>query len=405
MGMMGWQRLSGPAARRAITGLLLTGAWWAGGCPWTIAQTTPEAAPRYPSTAPPPPPMPLPDQWQLDQPAAIGTDHRVSALQADYRGDLWVASWQGVAKIDPDTGRILQRVGLPNQVVSALAQDRSGRLWVGTYEGLVRLDPRTGEMTAQTFTLPSNRVLALLIDRRGYLWVGTDAGLVLISPDQGLIMTTLRNLPGVSANALTLDTVGNLWVGTLEGLVQIDTASALIKRQVTNLPGTSVQALASSFWGTLWAGTPAGLVEVDVGLPRAITKTTIQKPTTKSTSLPGRSPAQVTKPAAPRSTQPMGLAKLQAPKIRTVTSLKGQNVMTIRFDAVNRLWVGTATNGLVRVNPFNGAIDGEIARLPSRRVYALATDVGNKLWVGTSEGLAWVSLTTYQVGTHNTFQR
>ncbi|MBL1173493.1 ligand-binding sensor domain-containing protein [Pantanalinema sp. GBBB05] len=387
-----------------------------------------EPAPVYPPTAPPPRQYPLPNQRQTEQEQTIGVDYRISALQPDSSRNLWVASWQGLAQIDPNTGQILKRISLPNITVGALAQDRSGRIWVGSYEGLVRVDPRNGQLTAQNFALPSNRILSLLVDKRGYLWVGTDAGLVLISPDRGLIMTTVKNLPGVSANALTLDTKGNLWVGTLDGMVRINTASGFIMQRITDLPGTTVQTLATNANGTIWAGTPNALLELDFGYgpeppppapkPAAKPATTRKPPaqlrrsSTRATSRvatrPARKPTQTAKPKPQQrsaSTAKPSLPLLESsppPKLRSVTQLQGRNITALRFDKTNRLWVGTG-NGLVRVNPANGAVEGEISNLPSAQIFSLAADTGNKLWVGTGQGLAWVSMSTYQIGVHNTF--
>lgn len=380
-----------------------------------------ETAPFYPPDAPPARRTPLPDRRQDVEEQTVAADYRVSALQPDSKGALWVGSWQGLAKIDPKTGRILNRVSLPNTTVGALAQDRNGRIWVGTYEGLVRIDPRSGEITAQNFALPSNRVLSMLVDQRGYLWVGTDAGLALISPDQGLLMTTVKNLPGVSANALTLDPLGNLWVGTLNGLVQVNTASALLMRQIDAIPGKTVQALDFDPWGVLWLGTPTGLYAADVGIQRTIqlVRPPSAKPAAKSTARPagkGRS-ANHSSPRTPRNRSQSSRPVSQPPpiekivfvstdptlfKLRTVTQLQGRNVMTLHFDKLNSIWVGTTT-GLLRVNPFNGATGGEIPYLPSSRVLSLSPDTGGKLWVGTSEGLAWVSTETFRGKPHATF--
>ena len=364
-----------------------------------------ETTPKYPPVAPPPRGKPLPDERQ-QQDQNVGRDYRISALQPDSDGYLWVGSWQGIAKIDPTTGRILARFSLPNSTIGALAQDKVGRIWVGTYEGLIRLDPRTGEITAQNFFLPSNKVLSLLIDRRGYLWVGTDNGLSLISPDKGLLMTTVKNLPGVSANALSLDAQGNLWVGTLDGLVQVNTASALVMRRVTNLPGTTVQALTTRF----------ETFKVKKPVPQKPTPRTVAKTPANS-----RKPGRAQKPAKPKPPQfititivksylwagtPNGLFELNpltGQIMLTTTGLQGRSISDLQLDRTDRLWVGTA-NGLFRVNPLNGAIEGEIAaNLPSRRVLSLSPDTGGKLWVGTSEGLAWVSMQTFRTGVHQTF--
>ncbi|NJP12224.1 MAG: hypothetical protein HC866_24450, partial [Leptolyngbyaceae cyanobacterium RU_5_1] len=393
----------------------------------SLAQATPQTqpAPMDSPNASPFRTIPLPDQRQRVEDQTVEADYRVGVLQPDGQGSLWVGSWQGLARINPNTGQILARIGLPNATVGAIAQDRSGRTWVGTYAGLARIDPRTGTVTAQNLALPSNRVLSLLVDQRGYLWVGTDAGLALINPDRGLLMTTVQNLPGVSANALTLDVLGNLWVGTLEGLVQINTASAMIMRRITNLPGTIVQTLASSPWGMLWIGTPAGLLEADLGIKRSVefVREPVVNSTTKAGTQRGQQkprPAQSRKRNAAaskmsvrtKSTVPTQVRQQvvfsqndpQVFRLRMVGQLSGRNVTTVQFDKANTIWVGTST-GLFRVNPFNGATGGSIPYLPSGRVLSLAPDTGGKLWVGTSEGLAWVNLDTFQASPHQGFSQ
>ena len=103
-----------------------------------------------------------------DRPDPITQNYQVGALQADYTGSLWVGSHQGLARIDPETGRIQSQVAVPNRFIDAMTQDKVGRIWLGTPEGLVRVEPRINKITAQNFRLPSNRVLATLVDRRAF---------------------------------------------------------------------------------------------------------------------------------------------------------------------------------------------------------------------------------------------
>ncbi len=65
----------------------------------------------------------------------------------------------------------------------------------------------------------------------------------------------------------------------------------------------------------------------------------------------------------------------------------------IAFDANRNLWVGTR-DGLLKLNPYNGAVVGRVPNLPSEHVLSISPDTGNKIWVGTTEGLAWVSTMT-----------
>jgi ligand-binding sensor domain-containing protein len=64
--------------------------------------------------------------------------------------------------------------------------------------------------------------------------------------------------------------------------------------------------------------------------------------------------------------------------------------------------VGT-DNGLLQINPYNGAVLGQVFNLPSNAILSLSPDTGNKVWVGTKEGLAWISLTTGQARPHLAF--
>ncbi|MGC1245904.1 MAG: two-component regulator propeller domain-containing protein, partial [Spirulinaceae cyanobacterium] len=161
--------------------------------------------PEYEQEPPPARIKPLPPQRIRQDVKPPVKDFRVTALQSHYTGDLWVGSWLGLARIDPNTGAIISRISLPNYKIGALAQDKVGRIWVGTHQGLLRVDSNLNSVTVDSVALPSQKILSLLIDKRGFLWVGGDRGLTLVSPDKGLQMTTLQELPGVSANALTLD--------------------------------------------------------------------------------------------------------------------------------------------------------------------------------------------------------
>ncbi len=71
-----------------------------------------------------------------------------------------------------------RREGLPQMSVLCMLQDRSGYLWLGMQEGLARFDGvsfRTFKVE-DTPALASNYVSALFEDRRGRIWVGTDRG-------------------------------------------------------------------------------------------------------------------------------------------------------------------------------------------------------------------------------------
>jgi len=131
----------------------------------------------------------------LAEPARQLTDLRITALARGPDGALWIGTRNGLNRLRPDSGELLQLPrGLPAEArltagfVTALLFDRSGRLWVATYGGGVHLlEP--GSEAAPRFRrlamaegLPDDNVNALVEDDAGQLWVSTDHGLALLDP-------------------------------------------------------------------------------------------------------------------------------------------------------------------------------------------------------------------------------
>jgi hypothetical protein len=71
------------------------------------------SSPTYVNDPPPPGNKPLPPERLRQEAEPLPADFRVSALQPDFTGDLWVGSWLGLAKINPNTGRLLARLVYP----------------------------------------------------------------------------------------------------------------------------------------------------------------------------------------------------------------------------------------------------------------------------------------------------
>lgn len=97
---------------------------------------------------------------------------------------IWVASAGGLYSFHTDTQEI-EEFSLPldmgtTEPVRALAEDDSGRLWVATYNGLFRIDPASGELRhwladeQDPNSLAANVLWTVMKDSQGTIWVGTD---------------------------------------------------------------------------------------------------------------------------------------------------------------------------------------------------------------------------------------
>ena len=109
------------------------------------------------------------------------TDTLVTDLLVDRRGELWVATAQGVYRFDDGAWADL-REGLPDTVATVLAEGGDGRIWAGTGSGLFRYEgPGWQRVPMSPWRLQSwkdpNAIQDLYVDAEGRMWVGTAGGL------------------------------------------------------------------------------------------------------------------------------------------------------------------------------------------------------------------------------------
>ncbi|HRH40317.1 MAG TPA: two-component regulator propeller domain-containing protein [Pyrinomonadaceae bacterium] len=140
-------------------------------------------------------------------------------LFLDSRGRLWIASTKnGLWRLDdPNSesfGFIKYTVanGLTSNAVTSVTEDAFGRIYVGSWRGVDRLNPDTGQV--ENFTtadgLPASFVEVSYRDRQNNLWFGTDNGVARFVPEPPrtrqpptILITNLR-VNGESQNVSVL---------------------------------------------------------------------------------------------------------------------------------------------------------------------------------------------------------
>ena len=132
----------------------------------------------------------------------------------------------GSAAAQPDEGRYRftrygEDAGLPSELVSEAVQDSAGFVWVATRDGVARLDGvrsrvwrhRPGSETG----LPSSIIGAVHVDGEGTVWVGTPGGLAWFDEARGRFVRfaedALREVGGINVSQVTSDS-GGLWVSS-----------------------------------------------------------------------------------------------------------------------------------------------------------------------------------------------
>ena len=104
-----------------------------------------------------------------------------------------------------------------------MTQDRDGMLWLATRNGLDRLDPASGRFTHyrndpnDPHSLTSNDVRFVLEDRQGTLWIATGAGLDAFDRRTGRVLRYYPSSQQPPLDRILEDRSGMLWLSATRG--------------------------------------------------------------------------------------------------------------------------------------------------------------------------------------------
>ncbi|MGE0590941.1 MAG: two-component regulator propeller domain-containing protein [Vicinamibacterales bacterium] len=179
---------------------------------------------------------------------------RVSTVQMDRHGALWLADHDGLARVVG--GRIVRvsAQGLPARVRS-IAFDRGGRAWLTGADGTVAMwDARTSHATAVPIPSPASFAI---VDAAGALWAALRSGEVArVGPSGTRVYGPAHGLPHSVVHSLVQDHHGRLWVAGDRGLSRFDAEAGRFQTvdEGQGLLHRRVVALVEDDQGRLWLG-------------------------------------------------------------------------------------------------------------------------------------------------------
>lgn len=188
---------------------------------------------------------------------------------------MLVGTRRGVVRIGAGLkARVVAATELDDKVVYGLVPGRRGALWIATREGLNRLD-QDGHLDAYTENpavsgnLPGKKVFDALRDREGSLWFATtDGGVARLPPgwrNFALFRHDPRDPHSLSENrvqGLSADAHGSVWAVNLDGGIdRLDPASGKVERYAerTGAPEKALWSILPDRAGQLWVGHTQGL--------------------------------------------------------------------------------------------------------------------------------------------------
>lgn len=114
---------------------------------------------------------------------------------------------------------------LPQNTIRCLAVDAMNNKWVGTDYGLCKFNGVSWTIfNTSNSGLPDNSIRAISIDKNGIKWIGTLGGGVATFNDLSWTVYNSSNtlLPSNFVRAIAFDSTGGTWLGTSGGLVRFD---------------------------------------------------------------------------------------------------------------------------------------------------------------------------------------
>lgn len=124
-------------------------------------------------------------------------------LFVDKSGVLWIASLNGLWRVEPQTGEskhLGKADGFVDDRIMCISEAENGEFWLGTLGGGIQFyNPKTGAMRVldQNVGLSNNAVVGILIDNQGDRWVSTFNGITVISPE-GNVLFELSEADGLA---------------------------------------------------------------------------------------------------------------------------------------------------------------------------------------------------------------
>jgi len=181
-------------------------------------------------------------------------------VEEDREGKLWLGGTSGVRSFDPRTGefrsfqhKLGDPTSLSDNLVRSIHIDQSGTVWVATENGLDKLNVKSGRFTTYYTTngLPSNRTNCILEDRRGELWISTTHGISAFDPKTETFksFSVADGLPGMDFTgylACFEGADGKMFFGGFSGATEFDPAQIAERKDVPPIVFTDFRLFGKS---------------------------------------------------------------------------------------------------------------------------------------------------------------
>ncbi len=267
-------------------------------------------------------------------------------------------------------------------IVTSILVTKNRIIWVGSFNGLLKIEYNANNSGAHKITtyniyqsgqrkIFSNRIESLTEDSGGNIWVGTRGGGLVKIDQSGRPTYFLNDKNDIASirdnivNSLLIDNTGVLWIGTESqgcNLLDLNGKKFIHIRNIPNNTNSLSDALVTAISGSpeniVWIGSAVkGLDQLIFNDERNYT-----------------------------------IRHLRT--IPVVPGLVTSEIISLMLDRDGELWIGNATDYLVRYSESKGFK----SYLVNGYVFSLLEDSKGRIWYGTwGQGLGWIEKNTHTI--------
>lgn len=350
------------------------------------------------------------------------TTTAVLAISGDNEGNIFVACFGGLYKIDVNTyqlansdkdNKLIRAVN--GMIVLCVMEDSRRRKWAGTNFGLFCYDPAKDSLTiyrhqdGNPSSLPGNGVAKIVEDKMKNIWVAGDNGLSKLQPDEQGFTTFTRYTPTIrlSSNtvfALAADSHNRLWIGTQEGLDLLDISTNAVtsyvpdSRKASSLTSRTIRTFFIDTNGIYWVGSfRGGLHKYDENYNyfnlkeyNAFDPYGLRSPLVTSFAAYKNNVFVGTDGGGLQLyDRETGLLDHISLPVTINNDKHDLSILALETDADGRLWIGTYMNGIFCYNPATHTNKSyskgpTTTDLNSDDIFCLKQDRRGNIWAGTN---------------------
>lgn len=310
----------------------------------------------------------------------------IASLMEYNDGKLIAGAEEGLFEFDIERNefRSLSSATFLITIFTSIIKDSKGNIWAGAYDGLFKVSPRVKSSGYDVDVYNSNEpagrrlpvdwVEQIVDDNLGNIWIGTrGGGLVRMINEKVEAVYSYSSyesgdLPDIIVNSLLIDRTGVLWIGTeSKGLVFLDLYSKLFYsiRPATPYRSGLSDNLVTSIAGNknkLWVGTAGAGIDIFKINGHKIEKSG------------------------------------NIPRVILNSNLWKSEIISLLCDEDDALWIGSATNSLVRYTESTGFE----SYLVNGFVFSLCEDKRGNIWYGTwGQGLGYINKKSRRLEQYN----